>query len=337
MIYSQSTLMYLLTVVTSLGLTRRLVQYLETYFNPQFAVLVSATILLHPLSIDALMAPNLLNGVVAFWLFLESLFLMKEGHEKSSFGLMILASICNISYSLFPVYYFIRNRSKTSLVLISALTYIVLIILYYIKLWYPTFHNPIVFASYFVQNLVAPIYLTNFTPAMFSFSIFSMVSAVLILLLIFWGEDKNKLSRPFWPMLILPLIGSVVHQWTEPVNFWSEFIFNGSTFLCMTFAFVTMVAIHIPKKAFVVYFCLMSFFSFNWAAQWMPHSRAFRESVLNLPQEYPKLLEAKRVLVWELIYEGKLIEGKMMAEELLKNNQGNKDLENDLFIIRNQR
>jgi len=335
MIYSQSTLMYLLTIVTTLGLTKRLTQYLEAYFTPLFALLVSVTILLHPLSIDALMAPNLLNGAVAFWLFLEALFLMKEGNENGSFVLMILASVCNISYSLFPIFYFIQKRSKKTWIFV--LVYLVLIVLYYIKLWYPTFHNPVVFAAYFVQNLVAPIYMTALTPALLPLSLFSVISAALILLLIFWGEDRNKLSRFFWPLLFLPLIGSAVHQWTAPLNFWSEIIFNGSSFLCITFAFVTMVAIHIPKKAFVLYSCIMLFLSFNWAVQWVPLSKVMRLSVLNLPLDYPKSLEAKRALAWELIYEGKLIEGKNLTEELLKNNPGNQDLENDLLLIKNQR
>ncbi len=334
MIYHQTPLYYLLAVISSFGLWKRLTTFLQDLYPSSSAMIISAAILLHPLSIDAFLGPNLLHGTIAFWLLLESLFLMKSSKPEGALGCMVLAGLCNVSYSLIPVYYFFRLKPSKK-ILIPALVYILLLGFYFQKLSFNDFHNPISFLNSFYTNLIFPLSMNIYSASLFKINSFNLVSVMAISAFIVWGMQRQDKLKPFIPLLFLPLIGELIYQWDSKADFWSDIIFSGSTYLCITFAFIIFLAAYVPKKIFMVYFFLMLFFSFNWAYLWKSFPEVLNQSILNLPEDYPQMLKAKRTYAWQLMYEGKLIQGRSLLQDLY-NISKDEEIKKDLEVLKSK-
>jgi hypothetical protein len=246
--------------------------------------------------------------------------------------MMLASSACNIAYSLFPVYYFIK-MDKKKVHLVPILLYLLLLGFYFGKLILHSAHNPITFFTYFINYLTLPISINAFTPALLPFSPIAFSIALTVILLILWGQRNKPYTQYFFPFLFLPVIGDLIHQWAKPYLFWSEVVFTSSNFLCMTFAFITTIAMLLPRKYFASYVILLTFLSWNTAIQWNPISNLLRQSVLNLPTDYKEIATAKRTLAWQLLNEGKNEEGKSLLTDLASEFPGNTQIKSDLKLL----
>lgn len=335
MIYLQSKLYYLLAIVSCLGLTKRMSEYLKKYFTAGFALIVTLTIMLHPLSIDAFLGPNLFSGVIAFWILLEALFLQREGKALWAILISLIAGIFNIAYSLVPLYFFYKlTNDKKRKFIIPALVYVAFLGLYYYKLTLLSTHNPLSFLSSHLQSIVFPFYINFFTPSLLPFDFQQTLLGGFLLIVILWREEKNKTSRSYWFLIFLPLVGTMINQWTNSYKFWNEVVYSSSTYLSITFAFILMMAIHLPKKVFISYSLLTLIFSYNWASQWNPLSQLMKSSINNLPENYNEIVLVKRTLVWQLFNEEKYIEGKRVLKDLISEFPKNDALKKDLDALK---
>ena len=112
MIYQQSFIFYFLAAITSLLTIFRLKNLFAYTFQKSFSTLLALIVVLHPLSIDAFMAPNLMAGGLAFLFFIEAQLYLKKENIKPAFLFLLLASLINMSYALFPIYTFFMYRKS---------------------------------------------------------------------------------------------------------------------------------------------------------------------------------------------------------------------------------
>jgi hypothetical protein len=191
-------------------------------------------------------------------------------------------------------------------------------------------HKPLVFLTYFLQNIIAP-----FTINIFEFSLFHASTPLIIFSFLLFGffifKQRNEIqSRAFWPYIILPAFGVLYHPWNEKFKFWHEIIFTPSSYICITFAVVAMLAFHLPKKVFYGYTVFIIIFSALWSFQWNPLSNLIDYSITSLPPSFTEMITAKRLLAWELLYENQTERGETLLRGLLIENPKNEDIWNDL-------
>lgn len=334
MIYSQDFVFYLLAFILTIVIGIRLHSYLKEFFSSLFSAIVTLAVILHPLSIDAFLAPNFIAGSLAFLFFLESLIFLKKEKHAYALGVVVLASVCNLAYGLFPLYYVYTYRKQLSKFYVPAGIYLYLFLIYFFKLFYLTPHNPLIFFSHFSLKVLAPFSLSFFDYSTFPFSPISAIISISLLIIFLRFQQIDSRSTRFWPMLFFPLIAVFSHQWIGPYQFWHEVILTPSNFLCITFALVVMLAIHLPKEIFVAYFIVILALSYDWGTRWSPTSNLIWQSVIDLPSDYKETLTAKRVLAWQFLYEKKTREAEEMLRALLVENPGNEDLNSDLKLIK---
>lgn len=330
MIYSQSLLFYLMTIVATLLCFRALKEFLNQYFDSRFAVLVAVTVLLHPLSIEALLAPNPIRGPIAFGLFLHGLNSVKE---KTLLGIFyfLMATVCNIGYGLFPVYFTILHRKELKHYLFPLIIYVAMFFWYAYKLLVNTVHSPVNFMSNMLIDAVAPLYISFFDFTILDwYSIPNLLIVIFSLVLLIILSRRNRKTLYFIPMLFFPILGNVLQQWIEPYKFWDEFVLKSSNYLSLIFGVIMIIALNIPRRFFIVYSVILLLLSANWAYMWFPQSQVIKESIIDLPAEYPMTLNAKRLLVWQLLYEKKIKEGTLLLNTLAKEHPENEDLKRDL-------
>jgi hypothetical protein len=330
MIYDQSFVMYFLSVLMTSILGLRLHTYLQDFFSSRQASIVTLSMILHPLAIDAFLAPNVVSGSLAFYLFIESLIMLKKEQYKLAIAFVILATVCNFSYFLFPLYFFFTFRDHLKNYFVLPIIYSFLISFYFFKYLHLTFHNPFIFFSYFSLNVIAPFNLSVIDYSLYPLSNPRLDFTIALFLLFFWLQKSNPKSRTFWPMLFLPLLSLFCHQWVTPYRFWSAIIMTPSNFFCITFGLIMMMAIHLPKKFFSLYFVFSLALSIKWASVWFPYSRALEVSIENLPTNFQYKLEAKRILTWQYFAEKKVSKGEELLKILIKENSTDQILKNDL-------
>jgi hypothetical protein len=335
MIYSQGTIFYIIAICLTLLVGVRLQAYLKEFFTSGFSLLVTITILLHPLSIDAFLAPNPIGGPLAFYIFLEGLFMLRKEKFEWAILLMILASIFNFAYCVFPLFFFFKHRATLKKYLVPVLLYAFIGFIYFKKHFLNGDHNPIIFYSLFFQNLLIPMSLSVIDYSVFPFNPMSTALSIVFILLFCWREQYDKRSRSFWPMLLFPIFGLTRHQWTEAHHFWDDVILTSSNSLCITFAFIVMLAIHLPKKIFALYVVVILLFSYDWAQERHPYSKVLEESIVNLPADYPEIATVKRVLAWQYLYENKKKKGSDLLNALSRENTKDKNLLKDLEVLKN--
>lgn len=333
MIYNQAPLFYFLSIVITAILALRLNKYLKDFFPNSFSIVVALAILFHPLSIDAFLGPNFISGPLAFFLFLEALFFIKKENILGAIFLIMGAAACNLAYCLVPIYIFLKYKKQLQQYLIPAVFYSLLLSIYLWKHLFLTPHNPIVFFSYFIMNLLAPLSLNIIDYSLFPFFASATILTVSVLLVIRWRQSFNSCSKQFWPMLFLPIIGSGFHQWSTPYRFWNNVLFSPSNFLCITFSFIVMLAIHLPRKIFIFYFAFILFFSVNWAFQWHPNSNLLEYSLNSLPSNYSELTTVKRVLAWEYLHEKNHKNGFELLRVISIENPELESLKKDLEVL----
>lgn len=334
MIYSQSLLFYLMAAVATLLCFRALNEFLEQYFDTKFALLVSLTVLLHPLSIEAFVAPNPIRGPIAFGLFLHGLNSLKV---KTLLGIFffLMATACNIGYGLFPVYFTILYRKELKNHLFPLIVYLVMFLWYGYKLLVNTVHSPVNFISNMLIDAAAPLYISFFDFTILDwYSIPNLLIVLFCIALLVILTKRNKKTLFFIPMILFPICGNVLQQWVEPYKFWDEFVLKSSNFLVLVFGVVLIIAINIPRRFFIAYSLSILLLSANWAKMWFPQSEVIKESIIDLPAEFPQTLNAKRLLVWQLFYEKKIKEGTLLLNTLAKEYPENEDLKRDLELLK---
>lgn len=339
MIFNQSLYSYLLAW-SFLGLIIfRLHSYFSEFFDKEFAWLVPLAIVLHPLSLDAFLAPNVISGGLAFWLFLESQFFLKQKKSLYAFLMIVLAGFCNFSFSFLSVYFFWKQREDLKKYKFPFAIYLFFLCLYLYKHLLSTPHNPFTFIVYFLQTLILPMLLTIFNYSLFPFPWISLLVVLVVLGIFLWKQKKDNRSKEYWPILILPALSVLFQHWNGEYKFWHEILFTPSSYLCITFAFVTILAIHVPRYIFYTYFLILIIISVSWSRSWFPLSNLLEVSISDLPEHFEQTKYAKKILALQYSYEGDNNAAKAVIKELANTYPQDSELQQDyktLFQTENQ-
>jgi hypothetical protein len=126
----------------------------------------------------------------------------------------------------------------------------------------------------------------------------------------------------------------LVHQWTGIYKFWDEVVFVSSNYLSITFAFIFMMAVHLPRRVFIAFSIATLVFSYLWGSQWYPMSRMMINSSISLPDNYKATKFVKRTIAWQLLNEERIIDGKKMLGEMLKEYPQDAELKKDYEAIK---
>lgn len=286
MIYQYYIINYFFSFVITIVSLFRLRTYLKNFFDQNFADLLTFLILFHPLSVDAVMAPNLIAGGLAFLFLIEGLIRLEKLHLSWSLLLFTIASICNISYGLFPIYIFYKNKKSLQHLLPYFIFYSFLFIAYYGVHLLTSPRNPFIFFTYFLQNLLLPLAPNIINYGFFPFAKIPFLLTAMFLGFFYWKQKTNSKLKEFLPFIIFPLIGVVVFPWTETYQEWHEVIYAPSSFLSITFGVVMICAFCLPQKFFRLYFVAIFLLSIYWILYWFPHSRIIESSLNNLPKDF---------------------------------------------------
>jgi hypothetical protein len=297
MIFNNNIYLLLLSYAATIILIWRLSSFFNLYFDQTLSNILTLIVLFHPLSIEAILAPNAIAGSLAFLLFIEGLIRIKRNSLNSAMILFLGASICNIGYSLFPIYYYNKHKTKFQNYFPYYFTYLVLLVLFmFVRLLKHT-HNPFTFFSYFIHNLIAPISVNIFSYSVFPFSLNIFILSMIIFGVLFYIQVKKKLGMDNLFILILPLIGIFFEPWTEQSFYWQEIIYSPSSYLPITFAFFFILAFFLPKSFFKVFIFVVLYFSIQWTTCFNSFSNIIETSIGNLPTDYSsELKNMKRVL-----------------------------------------
>lgn len=333
MIYHQSVYYYLASIFLVCLILVRLHTFYKDMFDSEMGWLVSLAIVLHPLSIELFLGPNLVGGALSFWLFLEALFLAKKEKYLLSLCLLFSAGLLNVAYTFVSFYFAWKERKKLKDFRVPILIYCFFSILYMSKNLLHTPHNPFTFFVYYVQTLIFPVFLTLFSYSLFPFSVSALVMVLLMFAILIFKQRSDPRSKSFWPLLFLPVLAVCFHPSNEGDKFWHEIVFQPSSYLCITFAFITILAIQLPRRIFLVYFFCLFWASFVWGRYWFPLSNLLEVAVTDLPEKFEHTINAKRILAWQHIREGHVKLGKTMIVELQELNPKNQDLINDLNVL----
>ena len=336
MIYQQTFYYYLFSSCFTLLIFLRLHVFFKGFFDKEMAWLVPLTILIHPLSIDLFLGPNLVSGALAFWLFIEAQLLIQKKEYSFGFLLLVFASLCNISFSFVTIYFLWQQREIFKRFRLPVFIFLVYLSLFLYQNLLVEFHNPFTFIVYYLQALILPLFMTLFNYSLFSFPLISLVVVLIILGIFVFRQRKDDRSKPFWIFLLVPFFAVLFHPWNEDYKYWHEIIFKPSSYLCVTFSFVTIMAIHTPKRIFYAYFLFLLIISVNWGQMWFPISGLLEATIMDLPVTFKQEPVAKRVLAWQYIYEGNIKPGRYILKELSNSDPKNEDLKKDLYFIKNQ-
>lgn len=335
MVYYQTVFTYLLSFIFTAILIFRLSAYLKNFFENKFSIVISLTVLLHPLSIDSFLAPNFLPGAIAFFFLIEGLHYLKKEKVGMALFLLLLSSVCNIYYTFFLLYIMYLHRSFFIHFKKYVFVFLVFLVFYFRNFILHTPHNPIIFLSYFIQNIFLPLSLTVFNYSLYSFNLMYFLLTVVFLLLALWRQQiHGKKIDHLFPLIFLPSLGVYFTQWTEAYRFWHEVLLTPSSYLCITFAFIVMMALYLPRVLFYIYFLLILIVSFDWGQRWVPLAGVIKYSISVLPDDYSYSLNAKRFYAWELIYEKKLVQGHQLLEALKIENPHNEEIKSDLEVFK---
>ncbi len=297
MIFHREIIFYLFSTSVVILTLFRLRKFLSYYFDDFLSIFISLLILLHPLSIDSFLAPNLFAGSMAFLLFIEAQLAIKNGQLDLAFLFFGGTAFLNISYGLFPLYFYILHRKAFKKFLPIILFYSFLLLLFFTSHLLPTAHNPFLFLGYFIQNIIAPITPMIISYAIFPFHILPILLSVLLLLIFFLAKKKNNVISDFWPWIFLPIIGVLFSPWTEPINFWHDILYFPSSYLTITFSIIIISALLIPKKLLYLSCIFIFFFSLYWGRSWLTPSTFIASSLSQVPSDFHNdNLKFKRVL-----------------------------------------
>lgn len=333
MIYSQTFLSYLFSVLLGLFIFFRLTFFFKDYFEKIFSVTIATAVVLHPLTIDAFTGPNTLAGPLAFAFILEGLFFLKKEHIKTGLFFLCLGSLCNIAYILLPLYFFILHWNKIREYTYVGGIYLLLISIYLFKHRLHGHHQPHIFLTYFIQNIFAPLTLNIFSFSLFNFSWFSTVFTIMIFCLFFMKLRKEKDVYLFLPFIFLPCVGVLYHPWQQKYEFWHEIILSSSSYYSIVFGMTALLAFCIPKKFFIGWSFFILIISFLWGIQWREISGLIEVSLNNLPPNFTEMVEAKRLLAWEFLFEHKNERGLSILQGLARENPRNFEIQSDLKLI----
>lgn len=336
MIFSQSLLFYLIAFSATVVCFWNLKKFLQEYFEPAYAALVSFAVFAHPLSIEAILAPNPIRGPIAFGLFLHGLSTVKEKKYLGIF-FFVIASMCNNLYALFPVYFTIMYRKEMKHYLFPLVLYSVMLGWYFYKHQMNIPHIPTNYTAQLLIDIAVPAFISFFDYSILPFSYINVaICAGFVVLLLFLAK-RDKRTIFFLPLLLIPVTSIGFHQWVEPYKFWDEIVLYSSNSMITIFAVLVIAALHVPKKYFSVYVVIIALLSVNWSLQWFPQSKVISESIADLPPEYPQTLNAKRLLAWQLFYEKKIKEGTLLLNALAKEHPGDESIKNDLEVLKQKK
>lgn len=333
MIYNQSSYAYFLAVLFLIVIFFRLHSYFKKMFDKEVAWILPLIILLHPLSIDLFLAPNLISGAIAFWLFVESQLFFIHRKPLAGLSVLIIASLCNLPLIFVLLYSFWKYRENLSRFKYPIFIFIFFGLLYLYKNLLTLTHNPIKFFITYLHSLILPFSMTVLNYSFFPFSKISLALVLVVLGILLWRQKFNPLSKPYWPLLILPALGVFFHPWIEPYRFWHDLIYSPSTYLCITFAFFTILAMHAPKSILYTFLLVGCLVSLKWSPMWLSYSSMLEVSIGQIPDKHEHLVSMRRLLAWEYFNEGKKSESLKLMKELSASNPNNLELESDLKII----
>ncbi|MFA6237010.1 MAG: hypothetical protein WC635_06750 [Bacteriovorax sp.] len=310
-------------------------EYFTSVFDNELTWMVPLAILVHPLSIDIFLGPNLVNGALAFWFFIESLLQLNKKKVFYAVILIVFSSFCNLAYCFVAFYIFWKNRVELKRLKFPAAIYLIFSLMYFYKYLLVLPHNPFVFFIYYLQTILLPIYLNLFSYSLYPFTLVSFLTAAAIVIIFLVRQQNDRRSRKYWPLLFLPSLGVLISPWNTHPQFWHEIIYTPSSYIVITFAFVTILAIHIPRTIFISYILLLILISINWGKSWIPLSGLLEMSIAELPPKYEQTATAKRLLAWQYLSEDKKEMGVDLLKKLLSSDPENENLKKDLSLFSN--
>lgn len=338
MIVERSLLLYALSIFLGIFILFRLKFFLNKYCDSDLSWAISTAVMLHPQTIDTFTAPHFIGGVLAFSFCLEALICFEQ--TKNRLGLLLLAasSVCNLNYT-FILFYFLWINGKTlKEFIIPALMFVCFSCLYLVShLQDGHILYVINFFVTFIENSFIPVKLNIFSYSYLPFS-WSMTLAISILLTtLLLRQRKNTLFKYLYPTLFLPAAGIMFSSWTESYQVWSDVLVPHSNFLIITFAFVVLLALSMPRKIFYAYTLLLIYVSFQWTISSFPFSNLMENSLIALPESYKKTVEARNALAWQYYFENDFAKAETELKALLKTYPQREDLQkNFLFDLIHQ-
>jgi hypothetical protein len=337
MIYNQTFLSYFIAGFLTIVLIFKLTGFLNRFFNTEMSFVITITTLFHPWSIDAFLAPNLLEGPIAFLILIFAIEKLLDEQILFSQIIFILAGVFNISLTLIPIYIYIKKFKELKNYTLYHLLYLIILFYYLRKHELMLDRLPLHFYIHYIQNIFFPITLSIFTYSLAPINFPSMATVFLFVFLL-WFNKRKELQKLYFllPFSILTFIGTMTTSWNEKYFFWKEVIFNPSSFMIVTFSTIILLALSIPKRIFYAYTFFIIFVSTFWGICWFPNSKILEYSKDNLPKDYSQIFYMQKLMAWQYLYEGDTQRGIQILDKLTLEYPKDQEILKELLYLKSQ-
>lgn len=337
MIFQQTIIQYILAFIVTIGLAFRLFRTLNLDFSKRMAIIITSIFILHPLNIESLLGPNFINGSLAFWLLLEGIATAKEFQKSNieiwkSMFYLTLAGTLNIHYVLIPIYFGYKNLSIRYWKTLFLLPYALLAFCFLFFNFSGIEYNPFNYFTLLTVNIFAPLQTTFFHYGLFPVPHSLYFFSLAILILFIFHKIKTKQKDELIVTLLICLTFSF-RNFNFRTDFWTHLMGNTSSYMFLTYVFSMFILQFLKEKVFIALGCFWIYLTLVSATNFFPTSKYIESSFQQLPEEFSKFKEAQKTMAWQLLYEGKKVDGEKIIRQLINEYPADQDLKDQLNAI----
>lgn len=303
MIYSQTFFNLASSWLLFFWIFFRLVVFLKKNVDRNFAFLIAFATFMHPLSLDALLGPNLFFGLIPFYFLIEALIFHEKKSLFLSFLMILVSSFFNISHLGICLVFLVINRNVFNKFKAPIFVFVLLSLIFLYKNLLPHFYHLYSFPAYFFQNILFPTFTTLSNYGLYAFPTYSFLTCLVLIIYIEFKCKGQFIFQRHLLVLFLPIMGVFFSNWNEGYRVWNDYFFRPSDFIAVTFVFIYYLASRIPRKIFLAYFVCLILASISWGSLWFPISNVLTISAGDLPEKFIDDKKVKMLLRDQYILE----------------------------------